>query len=95
MLAGIRDVLVISSPDHLPHYRALFQRRRAARAAHRVCRIAAPRRSAAGVHHWPGLDWRRRQPRPFVTGELEITDLAQRYLAVGTLHVEPVGLGFA
>ncbi|WP_137899590.1 glucose-1-phosphate thymidylyltransferase RfbA [Sphingomonas sp. 2SG] len=32
---------------------------------------------------------------PSPRGELEITDLARRYMEVGTLHVEPMGRGFA
>jgi glucose-1-phosphate thymidylyltransferase len=32
---------------------------------------------------------------PSARGELEITDLARRYMDAGTLHVEPMGRGFA
>ncbi|WP_271301173.1 glucose-1-phosphate thymidylyltransferase RfbA [Sphingomonas sp. CV7422] len=183
MLAGIRDVLVISSPEHLPHYRGLFGD--GARLGLRIDYAEQPRPDGLPQAFTIGRDWiggepvtlilgdniffgnglgpmlrravaraeaeaggatifsyrvddperygviafdetgravsieeKPERPRsnhaitglyvfdatvcdhaaslvPSPRGELEITDLAQHYLAAGTLHVEPMGRGFA
>ncbi|MBN2974424.1 glucose-1-phosphate thymidylyltransferase RfbA [Roseomonas aeriglobus] len=179
MLAGIRDILIISSPDHLPHYRTLFGdgsalgldiayaeqprpeglpqaftigREWIARAPvalvlgdniffgnglSDMLQRAALRSEGAtvfsyrvddperyGVVEFDGegraisIEEKPVHPRsnhaltglyffdhhvcdyaatltPSARGELEITDLARRYMDAGTLQVEPMGRGYA
>ena len=53
MLAGIREILVITTPHEQDGFRRAARRRRGARAAHRVRRAAEPGRPRAGLHHRP------------------------------------------
>ena len=179
MIAGIRDILIISSPDCLPHYRALFgdgsrlgltidyveqprpeglpqaftigrdwiagdnvalvlgdniffgnglvpMLRRAAARAHGATvftyRVDDPERYGVvefdANGHAVSIEEKPTMPRsnhvmtglyffdrdvcdhaarlqPSARGELEITDLARCYMEAQTLHVEPMGRGFA
>ena len=182
MLAGIRDILIISSPEYLPHYRILFGdgsalglsiayaeqprpeglpqaftigrdwiagepvalvlgdniffgnglvpmlRRAVARtqgeggATIFSYRVDDPERYGVIAFDAEGralsIEEKPEHPRsnhaitglylfdgqvcdhaaglvPSARGELEITDLARRYMDAGTLHVEPMGRGFA
>ena len=72
MLAGIRDILVISTPEDLPQFRRLLGDGVASRHALRLCRAAQPGRHRPGVPDRPRLDRRRglragarRQPDPW------------------------------
>ena len=179
MLAGIRDILIISSPEHLPHYRTLFGDGSAlglsiayaeqprpeglpqaftigrewiagspvalvlgdniffGNGLSEMLRRAALRREGAtvfsyrvddperyGVVEFDGegqavsIEEKPAEPRsnhaltglyffdrhvcdyaaeltPSARGELEIVDLAKRYMDTGTLRVEPMGRGYA
>ncbi len=182
MLAGIREILIISSPEYLPHYRTLFNDGSALglaiayaeqprpeglpqaftigrnwiagepvalvlgdniffgnglgpmlrRAVSRVktgegatifsYRVEDPERYGVIAFDTDGravsIEEKPERPRsnnaitglyvfdadvcdyaaaltPSARGELEITDLAYRYMDAGTLHVEPMGRGFA
>lgn len=179
MLAGIRDILIISSPDHLPHYCTLFGDGSAlglkiayaeqprpeglpqaftigrdwiagspvalvlgdniffGNGLSEMLRRAALRREGATVFSYRvddperygvvefdsegsavSIEEKPAAPRsnhaltglyffdrhvcdyaadltPSARGELEITDLARRYMDTGTLRVEPMGRGFA
>ena len=187
MLAGIRDILIISSPEYLPHYRTLFgdgtalglsiayaeqprpeglpqaftigrewiagepvalvlgdniffgnglgpMLRRAVARAHGDAaagaggatifsyRVEDPERYGVIAFDAEGravsIEEKPERPRsnhaitglyvfdagvcdhaaaltPSARGELEITDLARRYMEAGALHVEPMGRGFA
>ena len=183
MLAGIRDILIISSPEYLPHYRTLFgdgsalgltiayaeqarpeglpqaftigrewiagepvalvlgdniffgnglgpMLRRAVERAEAggggatifSYRVEDPERYGVIAFDADGramsIEEKPERPRsnhaitglyvfdadvcdhaaaltPSARGELEITDLARRYMDAGALHVEPMGRGFA
>jgi glucose-1-phosphate thymidylyltransferase len=183
MLAGIRDILIISSPEYLPHYRTLFgdgsalgltiayaeqprpeglpqaftigrewiagepvalilgdniffgnglgpMLRRAVGRAEAggggatifSYRVEDPERYGVIAFDADGramsIEEKPKRPRsnhaitglyvfdadvcdhaaaltPSARGELEITDLARRYMDAGALHVEPMGRGFA
>ena len=53
MLAGIRDILLISTPDDIRRLRAAARRRQPVRHPHPLRRAAAARRAGPGVHHRP------------------------------------------
>ena len=59
MLAGIRDVLIISSPEFLPNYRRLFGDGSALGLCISYAEQARPEGLPPGLHHRPRLDRRR------------------------------------
>ena len=58
MLAGIRDLLVISTPDDLPLYRRVLGNGRAMGGTIFLCRAAQAGRLGAGVFDRRGMDCR-------------------------------------
>ena len=59
LLAGIRDVLVISTPQDLPQFQRLFHDGSRSRHPHHLCRTAEPGRHRPGISDRRGMDrWR-------------------------------------
>ena len=72
MLAGIKEVLIISTPDDLPQFQRLFHDGAHLGHPHLLRRAAEPGRARAGLPHRRGMDRRRglrpgagRQPDPW------------------------------
>ena len=68
MLAGIRDILVISTPEDLPRVPAAARRRQQWGLSLELRRAARARRAGAGVHHRTRLH-RPRSPVALVLGD--------------------------
>jgi len=61
MLAGLRDILIISTPQDTARFAELLGDGKALGHQHKLCRAAQPRRAGAGVYHRQGIHCRRRQ----------------------------------
>ena len=107
MLAGIRDILVISTPTDLPNFQRLLgdgsrfgvvEFDREGRAVSIEEKPERPKSSYAvtGLYFYPGdVSSRAAEVKPSARGELEITTLNQMYLEEGTLSVVTLGRGYA
>ena len=68
MLAGIRDIMVISTPDDLPQFRRLLGRRRAVRHPGDLCRTGEAQKGLAQAFHI-GENWIGGQPCALALGD--------------------------
>ena len=55
MLAGLRDILIISTPQDTGRFAELLGDGRQLGHQHQLCRPAQPRRLGAGISHRPGV----------------------------------------
>jgi hypothetical protein len=67
MLAGIRDILIISTPQDTPRFRATAGRRQPVGPEPAIRRAAQPRRPGAGLHDWRSVC--RQRPSALVLGD--------------------------
>ena len=105
MLAGIREILIISTPRDLPAFKELFGTGEQLGLSMSYAVQETPRGLADAFlsnYAVPGLYFYdndvveiARNVKPSARGEIEITSINNEYLRRGTLMVETLGRGFA
>ena len=63
MLAGLREILIISTPQDTGRFAELLGDGRKWGIKIQLCRAAQPRRAGAGLPHRPGVYWRATRAR--------------------------------
>ena len=57
MNAGIRDILIISTPQDTPRFKELLGDRTSVWSEAVLCSTAKPGWTGSGIHHWRGIHW--------------------------------------